>query len=61
MTTDKTALLWACDILHTAKVKLAVVRDNSSHAHAVEVASIMSLVDAAGLICKQAGGIKIEL
>ena len=49
----KKRLKWARDILLNARGKLAVERDRASHGHAIDMIQIITMVDAAALICKE--------
>jgi hypothetical protein len=49
----KDRLKWACDILLSARGKLAVERDRANHGHAIDIIQIIALVDAAALVCKE--------
>ncbi len=54
MTTDyKERLTWAGDILQTARIKLAKERDRADHGHAIDITQIITMVDAARLICRE--------
>ena len=54
MTVDtKARLKWSRDILLTAREKLVVERDRASHGHAIDMIQIITMVDAAALICKE--------
>ena len=52
----KDRLKWACDILLSARGKLAVERDRATHGHAIDIIQIIALVDAAALVCKEVAG-----
>jgi len=49
----KDRLKWACDILLSARGKLAVERDRANHGHAIDIIQIIALVDAVALVCKE--------
>jgi hypothetical protein len=51
--TEKDRLKWGRDILLTAREKLVVERDRVSHGHAIDMIQIITMVDAAALICKE--------
>jgi len=46
-------LKWSRDMLLIARDKLAVERDRVSHGHAIDLIQIITMVDAAALICKE--------
>jgi len=46
-------LKWSRDILLIARDKLAIERDRASHGHAIDMIQIITMVDAAALICKE--------
>jgi hypothetical protein len=52
----KDRLKWACDILLSARGKLAVERDRANHGHAIDIIQIITMVDAASLVCKEVAG-----
>jgi hypothetical protein len=49
----KSRLQWSRDILLTAREKLVVERDRASHGRAIDMIQIITMVDAAALICKE--------
>jgi len=49
----KDRLKWAREILLIARNKLAVERDRATHGHAIDMIQIITMVDAAALICKE--------
>jgi len=49
----KDRLRWARDILLSARQKLAVERDRATHGRVVDIIQIITMVDAAALICKE--------
>jgi hypothetical protein len=49
----KSRLQWSRDILLSAREKLVVERDRASHGHAIDMIQIITMVDAAALICKE--------
>ena len=52
----KNRLRWARDILSIARNKLAVERDRATHGHAIDMIQIITMVDAASLVCKEVVG-----
>jgi len=52
-TESKARLKWGRDILLSAREKLVVERDRVSHGHAIDMIQIITMVDAAALICKE--------
>ena len=52
----KNRLKWARDILSIARNKLVVERDRASHGHAIDMIQIITMVDAASLVCKEVVG-----
>ena len=57
MTDDqKQRLRWARDMLSVARGKLVVERDRVSHGRAVDLIQIITMVDAASLVCKEVMG-----
>jgi hypothetical protein len=46
-------LKWSRDMLLIARDKLAIERDRVSHGHAIDMIQIITMVDAAALICKE--------
>ena len=52
----KKRLKWAREILLSAREKLAVERDRASHGHAIDMIQIITMVDAASLVCKEVVG-----
>jgi len=49
----KDRLKWAREILLIARNKLAVERDRATHGHAIDMIQIITMVDAASLVCKE--------
>jgi hypothetical protein len=49
----KARLKWGRDILLSAREKLVIERDRVSHGHAIDMIQIITMVDAAALICKE--------
>ena len=49
----KNRLKWACDILLSAREKLVVERDRASHGRSIDMIQIITMVDAAALVCKE--------
>ena len=49
----KDRLKWSRDMLLIARNKLAIERDRVSHGHAIDMIQIITMVDAAALICKE--------
>jgi len=49
-------LKWARDCLLNARNRLAVERDRASHGHAIDMIQIITMVDAASLVCKEVAG-----
>jgi len=49
----KDRLKWARDILLSAREKLAVERDRATHGRVIDIIQIITMVDAAALICKE--------
>ncbi|NBT49329.1 MAG: hypothetical protein EBT07_16220 [Actinobacteria bacterium] len=49
----KDRLKWARDILLSARQKLAVERDRATHGRVIDIIQIITMVDAAALICKE--------
>jgi hypothetical protein len=52
----KNRLKWARDMLSIARNKLVVERDRTSHGHAIDMIQIITMVDAASLVCKEVVG-----
>jgi len=52
----KKRLKWARDMLSIARNKLVVERDRASHGHAIDMIQIITMVDAASLVCKEVVG-----
>jgi len=52
-TESKARLKWGRDILLSAREKLVVERDRASHGRAIDMIQIITMVDAAALICKE--------
>jgi len=49
-------LKWARDMLAIARGKLVVERNRASHGHAIDMIQIITMVDAASLVCKEVVG-----
>ncbi|NDG01913.1 MAG: hypothetical protein EB119_01695 [Synechococcaceae bacterium WBB_34_004] len=49
----KDRLKWAREILLSAREKLAVERDRATHGRVVDIIQIITMVDAAALVCKE--------
>ncbi len=49
----KDRLKWARDMLLVARGKLVVERDRVSHGRAIDMIQIITMVDAASLVCKE--------
>jgi hypothetical protein len=52
----KNRLKWARDMLAIARSKLVVERNRASHGNAVDMIQIITMVDAASLVCKEVVG-----
>jgi len=52
----KKRLKWARDMLSIARSKLVVERNRASHGHAIDMIQIITMVDAASLVCKEVVG-----
>jgi hypothetical protein len=52
----KKRLRWARDMLSIARNKLVVERNRASHGHAIDMIQIITMVDAASLVCKEVVG-----
>jgi len=52
-TEAKARLKWGRDILLIARNKLVIERDRATHGHAIDMIQIITMVDAAALICKE--------
>ena len=52
----KNRLKWARDMLAIARSKLVVERNRASHGHAIDMIQIITMVDAASLVCKEVVG-----
>jgi hypothetical protein len=50
---SKARLKWAREILSIARDKLVVERDRATHGHAIDMIQIITMVDAASLVCKE--------
>ncbi len=53
---SKARLKWAREILSIARDKLVVERDRATHGHAIDMIQIITMVDAASLMCKEVMG-----
>jgi hypothetical protein len=49
-------LKWARDCLLNARNRLAVERDRATHGRSIDIIQIITLVDAASLVCKEVIG-----
>jgi hypothetical protein len=49
-------LKWARDCLLNARNRLAVERDRANHGRSIDIIQIITLVDAASLVCKEVIG-----
>jgi hypothetical protein len=52
----KNRLKWARDCLLNARNRLAVERDRATHGRSIDIIQIITLVDAASLVCKEVIG-----
>jgi hypothetical protein len=52
----KDRLKWARDCLLNARNRLAVERDRATHGRSIDIIQIITLVDAASLVCKEVIG-----
>jgi hypothetical protein len=52
----KARLKWAREILSIARNKLVVERDRATHGRSVDMIQIITMVDAASLVCKEVVG-----
>jgi len=52
----KNRLKWARDCLLNARNRLAVERDRATHGRSIDIIQIITLVDAASLVCKEVMG-----
>jgi hypothetical protein len=52
----KKRLKWARDCLLNARNRLAVERDRATHGRSIDIIQIITLVDAASLVCKEVAG-----
>jgi len=52
----KARLKWARDMLSIARNKLVIERDRATHGHAIDMIQIITMVDAASLVCKEVAG-----
>jgi hypothetical protein len=52
----KNRLKWARDMLAIARSKLVVERNRATHGHAIDMIQIITMVDAASLVCKEVVG-----
>lgn len=53
---DKNRLKWARDMLFTARERLVEERNLATHGRAVNFIQIITMVDAASLVCKEVVG-----
>ena len=49
----KNRLKWARDMLSIAREKLVLERNRATHGHAIDMIQIITMVDAASLVCKE--------
>jgi hypothetical protein len=54
--TEKDRLKWARDMLAIAREKLVLERNRATHGHAIDIIQIITMVDAASLVCKEVVG-----
>jgi hypothetical protein len=54
--TEKDRLKWARDMLAIARGKLVLERNRATHGHAIDIIQIITMVDAASLVCKEVVG-----
>jgi len=52
----KNRLKWARDMLSIAREKLILERNRATHGHAIDMIQIITMVDAASLVCKEVVG-----
>jgi hypothetical protein len=52
----KNRLKWARDMLSIAREKLVLERNRATHGHAIDMIQIITMVDAASLVCKEVMG-----
>ena len=52
----KNRLKWARDCLLNARNRLAVERYRATHGRSIDIIQIITLVDAASLVCKEVAG-----
>ena len=52
----KNRLKWARDCLLNARNRLVVERDRATHGRSIDIIQIITLVDAASLVCKEVIG-----
>jgi len=52
----KDRLKWAREILSIARNKLVVERNRATHGRSVDMIQIITMVDAASLVCKEVAG-----
>ena len=53
---SKNRLKWARDMLAIARGKLVLERNRATHGHAIDIIQIITMVDAASLVCKEVIG-----
>jgi hypothetical protein len=53
---SKNRLKWARDMLSIAREKLVLERNRATHGHAIDIIQIITMVDAASLVCKEVVG-----
>jgi hypothetical protein len=54
--TERDRLKWARDMLLIARNKLVVERNRANHGSAIDMIQIITMVDAASLVCKEVVG-----
>ena len=52
----KNRLKWARDMLYIAREKLVLERNRATHGRSVDLIQIITMVDAASLVCKEVVG-----
>jgi hypothetical protein len=53
---SKNRLKWARDMLAIAREKLVLERNRATHGHAIDIIQIITMIDAASLVCKEVIG-----
>jgi hypothetical protein len=54
--TERDRLKWARDMLLIAREKLVLERNRATHGRSVDMIQIITMVDAASLVCKEVVG-----